>query len=75
MNNFWSVVSLNSVKIHKITNYSIKDRGNTPILTIHIKFEANPCSGLREVKYMYEYACYITTHWHNSVKIGHQNFI
>ena len=44
-------------KLHKITRNSMKNRGSTPILTnlvgvhrrnIHTKFEANPCSGLRE---------------------------
>ena len=44
-------------KLHKITNNSMKNRGSTTILTnlvgvhprnIHTKFEANPCSGLRE---------------------------
>ena len=44
-------------KLHKITHNSMKNRGSTPILTnlvgvhprnIHTKFEANPCSGLRE---------------------------
>ena len=46
-------------KLHKITHDSMKNRGSTPILTnlvgvhprnIHTKFEANPCSGLREVE-------------------------
>ena len=43
-------------KLHKITHYSINNRGSTPILTnlvgvhprnIHTKFDANPCSGSR----------------------------
>ena len=46
-------------KLHKITHNSMKNRGSTPILTnlvgvhpsnINTKFEANPCSGLREVE-------------------------
>ena len=45
--------------MHKITHNPMKNRGSTPILThlvgvhprnIHTKFEANPCSRLREVK-------------------------
>ena len=41
----------------------MKNRGSNPILTnlevgdhprnIHTKFEANPCSGLREVEYVF----------------------
>ena len=40
--------------MHKIINNSIKDRGSSTILVgvnlrnIHTKFEANPCSSLRE---------------------------
>ena len=46
-------------KIHKTTNYSTTSRGSTPISmtmvgnhkrNIDTKFQANPSSGLREVK-------------------------
>ena len=46
-----------SQKLHKSTHNSMQNRGSTPILTnlvgihtsnIHTKFEANPCSSLRE---------------------------
>ena len=41
--------------MHQITNYSIGNMYGTLILTvyqrnIHKQFEANPCSGLKEVK-------------------------
>ena len=63
MNDFWSVLLWKKIflrigqKLHKITHNSIKKMGSTPILrnlvgvhqrNIHTKFEANPCSGLRE---------------------------
>ena len=46
-------------KLHKIAHNAMKNRGSSSILTnlvgvhprnIQTKFEANPCSGLREVK-------------------------
>ena len=36
-------------KLHKITHNSMKNRESNP-RNIHTKSEANPCSGLREVK-------------------------
>ena len=60
MNDFWLVVAQKNIfkelaKIHKIANYSIQNRGCSPILmtllgvyprNIYTKFEANPCNGL-----------------------------
>ena len=58
-------------KLHKITHNSMKNRGSTPILTnlvevrlrsIHPKFEANPCSGLRvEVEKLKKFTPMTTT--------------
>ena len=51
MNGFWLLISEKKVcpKIHKITNFSIKYKDGTPILTlgaharnINTKFKANP---------------------------------
>ena len=60
MNDFWSEDFLRiGQKLHKITHNSMKNRGSTPILTnlvgVHprnnyTKFEANPCSGWRELE-------------------------
>ena len=52
----------NYTKLHKITHNSMKNKGSTPIITNlvgvyprnnHTKFDANPCSGLREVKHVF----------------------
>ena len=43
----------------------MKNRGSTPILTnlvgVHTKFEANPCSGLREVEKQKKFTTMTTT--------------
>ena len=57
-------------KLHKITHNSMTNKGSTPIFTnlvrvhprnIHKKFEANPCSGLREVEKLNKFTPTTTT--------------